>query len=176
MILANDEGRQAQPPRRSVAAASGQGVPTPQEARIETVEEPGPLAAAERRAVTELTPRVVELAALAETVDARLRQYVRACRPARLSSLPPASNAGGDWPVGLLLDPAVAASRQEESSGGDPSGCVALWKDVTREASQLAAALDGMQAFARSKRVLPGHVRDALAEYRLDGWTRYPAR
>jgi len=33
-----------------------------------------------------------------------------------------------------------------------------------------------MRDFARTEGLLPGHVRDALAEYRLDGWERYPGR
>ncbi len=111
-------------------------------AGIEPVEEPGPLALAERRAVKELSPRVVALADLADAVDARLRIYVRACRRESQSALPvPRPSTRRDWPV---------------------------------DADEVAVALEELSRFCRLKGLLPGHLRAALAEYRLDGWERYP--
>ena len=171
----NDDAAPARASAHAVATASAQGVPAPPDARIDAVDDPGPLGAAERRAVTGLTPRVVALAGLAEKVDGEMRRYVKACRRERLTVLPVAASARRDWPVPLLLDPAIAPSRDERSNV-DSTGCLALWDEVRAEADRLASALDDMRDFARSQGLLPGHVRDALAEYRLDGWERYPGR
>ena len=144
-------------------------------AGIEPVEEPGPLALAERRAVKELSPRVVALADLADAVDARLRSYVRACRRESQSALPvPRPSTRRDWPVAFLLDPAMATTARAREVGSDPSGCAAMWTNVRGDADEVAAALEELNRFCRLKGVLPGHLRAALAEYRLEGWERYP--
>jgi hypothetical protein len=154
---------------------SGQGVPAPPADRVEADDEPGPFGAAQRRAVTKLTPRVVALDEMAESLDGRVRHYVTLCRRERLSALPLASGARRDWPVPLLLDPAVAPSRQDRASA-DPAGCLILWDEVRGQAGRLASALDDMQRLARAEGLLPGHVREALAEHRLEGWERYAVR
>ncbi len=163
------------PAAPGVRTFSGQGVPAAPEDRADAADEPGPLGAAQRRAVTKLTPRLVALDEMAEGLDGQLRQYVRACRQERLPALPAASGALRDWPVPLLLDPAVAPSREERASV-DPAGCVILWDDIRAQAARLASALDDMRRLARAEGVLPGHVREALAEHRLDGWERYSPR
>jgi len=116
-----DEPPSPSPAARAVPTFSGQGVPAPPDARVDTVDEPGPLGAAQRRAVTKLTPRVVALDGLAEKVDGQMRRYVKGCRRDRLSVVPAASQARRDWPVPLLLDSAIAPSRDERGSP-DPAG------------------------------------------------------
>lgn len=162
------------PAAHAVPTFSGLGVPAPTDARVDAVDEPGPLGAAQRRAVTKLTPRVVALDGLAEKVDAQMRLYMKSCRRDQMSLVPPASRARRDWPVPLLADATIAPTR-DERAGTDLAGCLALWEEVRGRADQLASALDDMQNLARAEGLLPGHVRDALAEYRLDAWERYSA-
>jgi hypothetical protein len=132
------------------------------------LDEPGPAAALQRRAVVELTPRVVALAVLGDAMALQMRRYVEACRPGLVATLP-ADDAARDWPVPLLLDARLAALSPE-----DPTGCADRWDRVVGSADRLASGLGEMHELARAQGVLPGHVREALEEYALSGWERYP--
>ncbi len=160
-------------PAHAVPTFSGQGVPAAPEDRADAVDEPGPLGAAQRRAVTKLTPRVVALDGLAEKVDGQMRVYIKVCHPEQMAVVPPFSRARRDWPVPLLLDASIAPTR-DERAGADRGGCVAQWDELRGRADQVASRLDEMRRLAASEGILPGHVREALAEHGLDGWERYP--
>jgi hypothetical protein len=136
------------------------------------VQEASPFEKLKRRAALEMAPRVKELATLAESVDARMRDYVQKCRPTKTATLP-GSGAGRDWPVALLSDPSIAPSRHAATSGSDPGGCVAAWEGVRRAADEVAAVLESLHVYTRARGLLPGHLRDALAEHELEGWERY---
>ncbi len=163
-------------PGRGVPTFSGGGVPAPAPSdRTDAADEPGPFGAAQRRAVTKLSPHLVVLDGQAGKLDEQVRRYVRLCRQERAPAVPPESGARRDWPVPLLLDPSFARSP-EERAAPDPVGCLALWDDLRGQADGIASRLEEMHRLAAAEGVLPGHVRDALAEHRLEGWERYPAR
>ena len=160
----------ASPPIFSAPAAAPPGV-----VPDSSPDDPGRVTLLERRAVVDITPRVGVLAALAEEVGVRMREYVAACHPARVAALP-GGDAHRDWPVPLLLDPEVVPARLASTPSVDPTGCGALWDGVRRPADRLVARLEELHDVARSKGLLPGHVREALAEYTLEDWDRYARR
>ncbi len=140
--------------------------------------------------VTEFEPRIGEISKKADLLDDNYRRYVDACYQksttaessgsysGHASGRTRGAAAGRDWF-------AVYDSRSDMSYGGTYSGstsvnnettpyCRELWSDIVDGSREINGAMKELQQDARRKGVLPGHLRDLRAKYRLDweGWTR----
>lgn len=126
---------------------------------------PRPSGMEEMRArADELEPRVAAIGRIAARVDENFRRYMDACyeKYTAATASPHAATAYDYY------DPYQPIAIDNETT----PYCRKLWSDIERDSEAVELAMQAIAEEARRGGVLPGHLRDLAAKYRLDrdGW------